>query len=203
VKRAGLFALVLLAGCTRLAPPSVAPAPSAAETAWQARQAALQALPGFALGGRVAIQREAEGGQAGLRWQQRGDRFDLRIAAPLAQGTYRLEGAPERAVLTAPGGARYSAADIDTLMTTHLAWALPVSGARYWVLGVPVPGRPVTQLSLDAQGRMQDLAQDGWRISVLAYRDVGGMALPSRLFLLGRDLKLRLAISNWTLESHP
>lgn len=202
--RAGLVGLVLLAGCARFMPPpsstpAVAPR-TPAEQAWQARQAALTATTGFTLGGRVAIQRDAEGGQAGLQWRQQGDHFDLRIAAPLAQGTFRLQGAPDHAELTAPDGAHYVAADVDTLMAEHLAWVLPVSGARYWVLGIPVPGRPVTQLTLDAQGRLQDLAQDGWRISVLAYRDVAGTALPARLFLLGRDLSLRLAISSWSLN---
>lgn len=198
-----MVGLVLLAGCARFAPPPAGPAPTPpnpTEVAWQARQAMLTASTGFALRGRVAIQRDAEGGQAGLQWRQVGDSFDLRIAAPLAQGTFRLEGGPDGAVLTAPDGARYPATDVDTLMTEHLAWALPVSGARYWVLGIPVPGRPVSQLTLDPQGRLQDLAQDGWRISVLAYRDVAGTALPARLFLLGRNLTLRLAISSWTLD---
>lgn len=201
--RVGLVGLVLLAGCARFAPPPATPAVaprSPAEQAWQTHLATLNATTGFTLRGRVAVQRDAEGGQAALQWRQQADHFDLRIAAPLAQGTFHLQGAPGHAELTAPDGARYAAADVDTLMTEHLAWALPVSGARYWVLGIPMPGRPVTQLTLDAQGRLQDLAQDGWRISVLAYRDVAGTALPARLFLLGRDLTLRLAISSWSLD---
>jgi outer membrane biogenesis lipoprotein LolB len=82
-------------------------------------------------------------------------------------------------------------------MTTHLKWALPVAGARFWILGLPIPGHKVTQLSLDEQGRLSDLAQDGWRISVLEYQAVAGIDLPRRLFLLGDTLKLRLVITDW------
>lgn len=192
--------MLLLTGCARLAPVP-APAPDLQTVAWEARRARLLAYDQFTLNGRIAVQRENEGGQATLRWRQRGDAFDLRLVAPLAQGTYHLSGDAEAAELVAPSGETYRAADLDSLMTTHLKWSMPVAGARYWVRGVPTPGRPTTQLTLDPAGRLTDFAQDGWRISVLEYRAVGGLDLPRRLFLLGRDLKIRLFITDWTTPS--
>ena len=187
----------LLTGCAQIATtPSLSPVPLKT-AAWEARQAQLLPRQPFALSGRIAVQHDAEGGQAKLQWQQAGTRFDLRLIAPLSQGSFRLSGDENAVSLTAPNGETFHAPDLDTLMTTHLKWALPVAGARFWILGLPVPGHPVTQLSLDEHGRLSDLAQDGWRISVLEYQTVAGIDLPRRLFLLGDTLKLRLVITDW------
>lgn len=185
----------LLTGCAELAPIPVPPDPRTA--AWAARQALLLPRQEFALSGRIAVQREAEGGHAKLAWQQWGPRFDIRLIAPLSQGSFRLTGDETAVTLAAPNGETYRAADLDALMTTHLKWSLPVAGARFWILGLPVPGHEVSQLSLDDKGRLSDLAQDGWRISVTEYQTVAGLDLPRRLFMLGATLRLRLVITEW------
>jgi outer membrane lipoprotein LolB len=199
--------LALLAGCALPgARPTPEPAADPATSAWETRVAALTPRAHFGLRGRIAIQRGAEGAQAQLSWTQRADTWDLRLVAPLGQGSVRLEGMPGAVVLSTPDGARYRASDVDALMKTHLRWSLPVAGARYWILGLPVPGHPVGQLSLDAEGRLRDLAQDGWRISVLEYQNApaepGGLVLPRRLFLLGKDVQLRIVITAWTASPH-
>ena len=203
----GLLSLVvLLAGCSSPLPRPAEPAPDPAALAWASRQAILAPRTHFALRGRLAVQRGNEGAQAQFDWRQDDTHWELRLVAPLGQGTVRLEGSPAGVTLTTVDGERYSAADLDTLMTTHLQWSLPVAGARYWILGLPVPNRRVAQLSLDASGRLTDLAQDGWRISVLEYADGPGLApaeaLPRRLFMLGKDVQLRLVVTAWTTQPH-
>ena len=194
---AGAALCALLAGC---AGPALqpGPAPGGADPRWLAHRAAVTALDSFTLSGRVAIQRGSEGGGAKLRWRQAGAVTDLRIMAPMAQGTFRLEGDASGVALTAPDGRRYAAENFEDLMAAHLNWAFPVDGARYWVRGIPDPAQPVANLGLDAAGRLSDLAQAGWRISVLEYRDVDGQSLPARLFLNADDLKIRLAVDTWT-----
>jgi len=188
----------LLAGCAGQAPVQETP-PDPRDAAWAARRALLAVHEKFTLNGRIAVQRDAEGAQVAIRWEQVGTAFDLRLIAPLGQGTYRLTGDTSLVTLMGPDGQSYQAPDLDSLMSTHLKWSMPVAGARFWVLGLPVPDRPTTQLTLDDQGRVSDLAQDGWRISVLEYQRVGVLDLPRRLFLLGRDLKIRLVITDWAL----
>ena len=201
----GMALVIVLAGCA--APPlRPTPAVDPVAAAWAARVDALTPRTHFGLRGRIAVQRGAEGAQAQLHWTQATENWDLRLVAPLGQGTVRLQGTPGRVVLSTPDGAQYTASDVDALMRTHLKWSLPVAGARYWILGLPVPGHPVEQLSLDAEGRLRDLAQDGWRISVLEYQNApvepGGLVLPRRLFLLGHDAQLRIAITTWTELPH-
>ncbi|MBI2803107.1 MAG: outer membrane lipoprotein LolB [Gammaproteobacteria bacterium] len=189
---------ILLTGCATAPPP--APAPDTNGIAWHTRQTTLAALSHWTLDGRLAIQRGQEGGQARLRWTQSGQDFELRIMAPLSQGTYVIRSAPAGVELVAPDNTVYHARDLDALMTTHLHWALPVAGAQYWVRGIPDPAQPVANLQLDATGRLQDLAQAGWRVSVLEYQARQDVDLPAKLFILGNDLQLRLAITQWTLN---
>jgi len=190
----------LVAGCagplfSRPTPPPVTPA----EEAWAAHRAAMAAVDPFTLSGRVAIQRGSEGGGAKLRWHQQGDATDLRIMAPMAQGSFRLQGDGRGVVLTGPDGKRYQAANFEALMAAHVNWSFPVDGARFWVRGIPDPAQEVGHLNLDSAGRLSDLAQGGWRISVLAYRDFGGRTLPAKLFLNAGDLQIRLIIDTWQI----
>lgn len=190
----------LATGCagpllSRPTPPPVVPS----QQAWEAHRAAMVAIDPFTVSGRVAIQRGSEGGGAKLRWQQEGEVTDLRIMAPMAQGTFRLQGDGQRVELTSPDGKRYQAANFEALMAAHVNWSFPVDGARFWVRGIPDPAQAVDNLNLDDDGRLSDLAQGGWRISVLAYRDFGGQTLPSRLFLNAGELQIRLVIDTWQI----
>ncbi|HMM76714.1 MAG TPA: lipoprotein insertase outer membrane protein LolB [Gammaproteobacteria bacterium] len=194
--------LAALAGCAS-APWRAAPAPAAADARWAAHRDAVAGLAAFTVTGRVGIQRGSEGGGAKLRWRQQGPDSDLRIMAPLAQGSFRLQGDAGQVVLSAPDGKQYRAASFEALMAAHLGWSFPVEGARYWVRGIPDPRQPVEQLSLDGEGRLSDLAQAGWRISVLEYGAAAGTTLPKRLFLNAGDLKIRLAIDGWELPEGP
>jgi outer membrane lipoprotein LolB len=203
VSRLAWLSLVgLLAGCAGRLPPPLAPTLPPAQQAWDARVAALTPLTTWALEGRLAVQRDKEGGQARLQWRQQGAAFELRIIAPLAQGTSVLWGDTGAVALVTADGHRYTAPDVDVLMATHLNWSLPVAGARYWVLGLPAPGHPIANIRYDDSGRLSDLAQDGWRISVLDYQDVAGTSLPRKLFLLGDKLQLRMVITQWPVLPH-
>ena len=83
--------------------------------------------------------------------------------------------------------------EVTTLPSTTTA------SPRFWVRGIPDPAQAVGNLNLDAEGRLRDLAQGGWRISVLAYRDFGGRTLPAKLFLNAGELQIRLIIDTWQI----
>ena len=189
-----LLGSLLLAGCALQAPRSAAPAADG----WATHRDALQARAGFLLEGRAAVQKEnTGGGSLKVRWRETPEATELRLVAPLAQGTYQLSRRDAEVSLTTADGARYQAASLEELMSTHLRWAFPVAGARYWVRGVPDPAAPVDNLHLDDEGLLRDLAQAGWRISVLEYQAVGADKLPRRLFMTAGDIQMRLVIDRW------
>lgn len=190
-------AAALLNGCAELMPSS---AGSTTENAdWAKRQKQLTAIERWTVQGRIAIETTAEGGSATLNWDQDGERYAMRITAPLGQGTFELQGDEDGVSLRAPDNKTLTARDPQALMQQSLGWSLPLSGLKYWVRGLPSPGSRVEQLRLDDAGRALDMQQDGWRISLLRYRDVNGIELPEKIFMASEPLKMRLVISEWKL----
>jgi outer membrane lipoprotein LolB len=153
-----------------------------------------QPLPpgGFELTGRVAIRygKAAESGK--LFWRHSDQTDDLLITSPLGQGIARVsrEGGEFRLVTRDSG--EHRAADAESLTESALGWRLPLGGLSYWVQGRPGPGRSA-ELSRDAEGRPQDLRQDGWRVEYEAFRE----AQPAKLRMSRDDLEIRLVIDRW------
>ena len=193
-----LVAGCLLAGCAAT-PRSPAPAPDVLAARWSAQRAALLGIAGFTLRGRAAIHQGRAGGSVSLRWVQADTAADLWLMAPLGQGTFHLSSDSQGVALSTPDGRRHTALDLETLMQTHLKWSLPIDGARYWVRGVPDPRAPVTNLQLDASGRLAELDQGGWHLRVLEYQPPQGFSLPKRLVLSAGEVSIRLAIDHWDL----
>lgn len=197
-----LLALCLMLGGCAVFKPAPAPAPKPLVGGWEAHRDAVARLENYTLDGRAAIQRGSEGGSLKFHWTQVGHDTDLRLMAPLGQGSFRIERTDSSVALTGKDGLRHVAGNLETLMQQHLQWSFPVEGARYWVRGMPDPSAPVDKLKLDSAGLLAELAQSGWRISALGYVRVGAVDLPNRLLLAAGEVKIRLVIDKWELP-HP
>jgi outer membrane lipoprotein LolB len=152
----------------------------------------------WSLQGHVAIQTKKEGWSARLFWNQRGESYSLRLVAPLGQGAFQLDGTPGRVVMRTPKQEVFSAADAESLMRQNLGWSFPITGLHYWVRGIPEPANAVESLDLDDSGRMTALEQAGWHIKVLEYTHQSPLALPAKIFIDNKRLKLRLVVRRWT-----
>ncbi len=78
----------------------------------------------------------------------------------------------------------------------------PVSGLRYWIRGIPAPGGNARLLGWNEQGRLHRLEQDGWRVEMRNYRDVGDYRLPGKVFIKRGEedpVDVRLVIRQWGL----
>jgi len=189
--------IVLLGACAELKPYLYGPTGEPPEGAWDRHRTDVAGLHNWNLNGRLALSRGKEGWSARLNWRQRGAHYRLRLQAPLGQGTFELSGAPGEVRITTSEGKQYQAASADELMQQTLGWAVPVTGLGYWVRGIPRPGQRYRRISLDAEGRMTDLDQAGWRISILRYLYAGKYSLPGKIFMLNDALKIRLVIEAW------
>jgi outer membrane lipoprotein LolB len=195
-----LLAALTLSGCSTLAPQQQAsPAPPTEVDPWALRQASLAASTGFSLSGRAAVQSGDAGWSASLDWVQSGADFQMQLTGPFNQGTVRLEGGTEGVVLSSDGRS-LSAPDVDALLGEELGWKVPVAALRYWVLGLPAPEWSTEQLRLDDAGRLTDVRQGPWRLSVLRYADDGPLALPAKVFVMSDQASLRLVIQSFTLK---
>ena len=198
-----LLTTLLLALCACEALPTQSPQTLATEQSWRARQQTLSALSAWSLSGRIAIQTPAEGWHAALTWEQQGETYAIQLSSPLGQGAVQLNGDPAHVTLRTAAG-EDSAQNPETLLERQFGWRLPVSGLRYWVLGLPDPNVPLQHQELDDQGRLARIQQSGWDIEFRRYAAGNRLDLPDKLFLNNSNaephLEVRMVVENWILQ---
>lgn len=187
---AAAASLLLLSGCalwTRHSPE--------AESAWNARRAALGHVHQFGVQARVAAGGPF-GGKGNLFWRQRADGFDLRVAGPMGGGVLLIRGDGERVEIRTPEE-QLTTTEPERVLRERLGWSFPVSRLRYWALGVPAPGTPA-DIELDEDGRVIAMAQDDWVMEYDEYRTYGAFDLPRRFELGNRDITIKVIVDAWT-----
>jgi outer membrane lipoprotein LolB len=194
VKLLLLALLLLLGGCAELLE---RPAPVDSEQAWQVYQRQAEDLESWFLRGRLAIRDDREGWTANLHWRQQPEEFVMRLLAPLGQGTVELRGDHDFVSLLTTDNQLLTAPDPETLMLDNLGWSVPLDGLVYWVRGLPQPGIKVDKLDLDAAGRLANLHQSGWLITIDDYMSANGRSLPRRLEMANEHFHLRLVVQTW------
>lgn len=193
-----VWLLLLLVGCATAPPPKPSEPP---EIVWQRHRARLHTVDTWNLSGRLAISKDNEAWNVSLHWTQRPDRYEMSVIAPLGGGSARLRGSANGVVLQTSDDGYYLAQDPDALMEQVLGLQIPVTGLRYWVLGLPQPG--VTQEHrLDDWGRLAELQQSGWQVRFLRYRETPNGSLPDKLFMHNPQFEVRLVISDWEFPRH-
>lgn len=192
LRAAGLACVLTLGAC------AVTPTPvsTVAPDAWPEHQRRLLALDQWALNGRVVLKSGDQAWNGRLLWQQQGAAYLLQFSAPFGQGAFRLEGQPEGVAIRFASGEEYTAADAESLLHDRLGWRIPLTGLRFWVMGLPDPSRPAA-LGFDPAGRLATLAQGAWRIRYPDYQPVGGLLLPGRIELENSEISVRLVVDRW------
>ncbi|MCG6887652.1 MAG: lipoprotein insertase outer membrane protein LolB [Proteobacteria bacterium] len=192
---AGLVVL-LLVGCA--GPASIKPADP--QQAWQARKLTLGQLAEWRMSGRVSIVRGSEVWYLNVRWSQHNANYDIYISGPLGTAPARLRGDYEQVALYDADQRVYTATNPERLLYDHTGIYMPVSGLRYWVLGLPDPGDNHTgSLVLDDYGRLTTLQQQDWQVLMSDYTDVGHLQLPERLEIRRNDVTVKLVVDDWRL----
>lgn len=192
-----LLLILLLAGCARA--PAKLSEPEQADR-WLDHQQDVATLSSWFIDGRVGIKTSRQSGSASLFWQQDEAHYEMRIVAPLGQGTFILRGSPNGVQMRGPDDLLLTAETPEKLMQKGLGWSVNLQGLRYWVRGLPQPETAYRNLQLDGYGRMSFLEQSGFRIEVQRYADVGAFALPEKLLIKSIDLQLKMLIKRWEIQ---
>lgn len=191
--------LAALPGCALLPSQDAGTrAPSAQQLAdWNARRVALAPVAQFVLRGRVAS--GALGFKADLRWKQLADgRFEMRLAGPFGAGAAVLEGdAREVRVRTGDAATSTTTTDPEAWLEQTLGLRLPVSGLRWWALGLPAPETD-NQVLLDPAGRALRIVQNGWELNYLEYRRAEALDLPRRIEARNGDTRVLVLADAWS-----
>ncbi|MFC4727939.1 lipoprotein insertase outer membrane protein LolB [Coralloluteibacterium thermophilus] len=186
--------LLVLAGCAT-APPARQPADAALLAAQAAREQALAARPAWSFSGRIAVSAEGDGGNGRIEWVQRGEDFEIRLAAPVTRrswtlvrngGQVRLEGLD--------GGTRHGA-DPQALLYEATGWLIPFDALQAWVRGARASAR--ADIEFAPEGRPALIREQGWTVDYRAW-DAATPARPLRVFAEDRTgARVRLVIDAW------
>ena len=191
-----VFSLItLLTGCAGLTSKEALEGQGDAQS-WQAHKQQISSLDAWQINGKVGIRAPKDSGSATLFWLQRQDNYDIRLSGPLGRGAARLTGRPGNVTLEVANQGRYEASSPEELLGEQLGWSLPVSHLVWWVRGLPAPGSK-SRVALNADSRLGQLEQDGWKIEYLSYVEQNGFWLPERVKLHGTDLDVTLVVKDW------
>ena len=192
MKRLGEFLLILLlSGCAALPVPETVPAAATPAT-----------IKDWKFNGRISLTQGEKGWHAGLDWENRADHYRLQVTGPLGQGALQLTGDASGVTLIDSNARIHTAHDVDVLFSQVTGWDIPVAGMQYWVRGLSAPDGAV-RVTLDPQGRLQQLVQSGWVITYQRYRTIAGSDWPAKLNLVHDDVAVRLVIDQWQLDPPP
>ena len=196
MKMVPLLALIVLLCACAEAPP-LGPPPSRPEADWKVPDRELYQLEVWKVRGRLAVQAGDKGWTASLHWDQDKDDFRIRLIAPLGQGTYELTGDKDNVTMVTADNRILHAQDPGQLLLANLGWEVRLSGLTYWIRGLPEPGVDAGQVVFNNEGRITDMQQAGWRVSILRYVKAGNLLLPGKLFMQNDRFTLRLVVQDW------
>jgi len=161
----------------------------------------LRAINSWSVRGRVSIVTGDDGWNGSIRWKQVDSHYDIRIVGPLGQGALWLQGSPGFVELrSSKNKESVTATDAETLLYQQMGWKIPISGLRYWVLGLFGPGK-TEEIKYNKQGLPVEFVQAGWTIRLLRYREVAGQQIPVKIFLNNDRFRVKMIIKLWKLES--
>ncbi|MCL6270342.1 lipoprotein insertase outer membrane protein LolB [Sansalvadorimonas sp. 2012CJ34-2] len=199
-----LMAAMVLAGCSTAPqkPEMAEPVLSgqALEQAWSTNHARAKSIDKWQVSGRAGVKTKAKSGVVSINWDNKPEAFSIYMSGPLGQTLARLEGEGDTVILDVPGQEPTKARTAEDLLYRQTGWWLPFSSLKYWMRGIPAPGKDYVR-TLNPQGYLAELKQDGWRIVFGSYRDVSGVQLPEKIRAERDGVSVILSIREWTLSS--
>ncbi len=154
--------------------------------------------------GRVGIHTTAQTAMASFHWQQQDANYRVELTGPLGTNYTVLLGDSQQVKLQASTGKTYTAQTPERLLQQQVGWSLPVTGLRYWIRGLPVPGVPA-QTQFDSSHRLSTLEQQNWRIIYGSYMSTTSnrltIDLPHQITLDNATTHLRIAVQQWDMTT--
>lgn len=185
---------MILSACALIRPPPPAAPGIADPEAWQEHRAALAAFDHWSLQGRAATGRVV-GWSGNLSWRQQGESFDVRLSGPLGAGGFRAKGEPGLVRIYTADETVYTN-DPEALVEEIIGWRFPLTGLRYWAIGLPAPDR-AARLTVNDEGLLTNLLQAGWQLAYAEYQTAGGLKLPRQIVLDNGEDTIKLVIDRW------
>ena len=191
--------ITLVASCASL--PNVKPTVNTTSQAlYQKHLQSIAGIQRFTLKGRIGVQTDGKGFSGSLNWQHDHANDNIALYSPLGGQVASIDKTADKVVLEDAKGKIISAVDAETLTQNALGWKLPLAGLADWSLGRP-NNSTIQANTLDEQGRLSTLKQEGWDIEYQNYIENNGIFLPSKILLKSEKVNLKLLVEKWDASS--
>ena len=151
--------------------------------------------------GRIALSAQGEGGSGSFVWQQRSERTELTVRGPLGAGGLALVTDGETIELADGTGKPLDGEAARAELERRLGVKLPLAELRYWMLGVPAPGRSGSGPVQVSTGSVPGFVQGGWVVSYEELKPQAGWSLPARLTATTSEARVRIVVDDWILPA--
>jgi len=178
---------------------STAPITPERSAAWEQWQSQLRKIDQWQMNASIAVRGDKGAWSARVFWQQQKSLYQLRFHVAGGQGIVLLDGSATEVKMRTADRQEFVAPTPDTLLKDILKVEIPVSFLFYWIRGIPSPKERVVDYQLNEFNQLSFLAQVGWKIEFVDYRDVRGHRLPVKLLLENDEYKVKILISQWML----
>jgi outer membrane lipoprotein LolB len=152
--------------------------------------------------GRLALAASGAGGSGSFTWEQRSAETTLAIRGPLGAGAMQVTTDGQSLIVTDAEGRHLDTGQAGALLRRRLGTDLPLAELRYWMLGVPSPGRPAS-VAEGAVAPLRVIEQAGWRIGYDTFTAAGGVTLPERFTATQGDVRLKVVVDDWQVAVAP
>ena len=93
------------------------------------------------------------------------------------------------------------AKDADMLFREVMGTSFPLSALRFWIRGLDAPNLPIASVEKDADGRITELTQDGWRLAYSGNISIKSgshrFEVPRRITATRGEIEIRWASIEW------
>jgi outer membrane lipoprotein LolB len=164
--------------------------------------AKLNTIKNFNLKGRLGVVTQKQGFSGGIVWQHQTITDNIDVFSPFGSKVAHITKNANGVTLTNQDGHSIKAQDAESLTESTLGFKLPLTGLGDWVIGRPTTSN-IESSSIDAQGRLLTLKQDGWDIHYENYMDNHDIAnntisLPNKIVLKSEKVNLKLVVEKFT-----
>jgi len=174
--------------------------------AWHSRQAILAEIDQWQLHARIGLRSKNRSGSASLIWDEIPGQRNLRLLGPVGGGLILLQQDSTGVTLTDSKGKTWYATDAAELIQRVTGWQIPVSGLRWWLLGMTEPGSKAAY-TLDQSQRLASINQDQWKVAFDKYSMFGRYELPTSIIIESdsskdddKYIRAKLIVKNWNFE---
>ena len=196
-----LFTLVLLSACT------IKPVKKEPAFDRQSRQAALALIDSWKMHARIGLQSKDKSGSATLIWDEKPDTRHLRMLGPLGGGLIQLKQDATVVTIQDSNGRVWLGGNARELIHRVTGWQIPVSGLRWWLLGLTEPGSKA-EFTVDESQRLHSVQQSGWRVILNKYAMFSGYELPTSIVVESannpdddRHVRVKLIVKEWKITN--